>query len=259
MNHNTREQPDAQGPVPVSVAMATYNGAAFVEEQLASILADLGPDDEVVVVDDASTDDTAAVVGGFDDARVRLVRSEANQGYVRAFERAIGQARGQVVLLADQDDVWVPGRVATLTRALESHQVVASNLGTLGGAEGIPGPFGQDDWRLKAGDERHHVRNVLGILAGLRPYYGCAMGVRRDALRLALPFPDYLAESHDLWLALYGNLSGSIGHVEARTVQRRIHADNQTPVSPRGPRAVLRSRLLLVRATLELRARLRRR
>ncbi|WP_205304993.1 glycosyltransferase [Nocardioides sp. 616] len=251
--------PAPAGPVTVSVAMATYNGASYVEEQLASILAELGPCDEVVVVDDASTDDTVERLARVEDPRVRLVRADVNQGYVRAFEQALGLARGEVVLLADQDDVWVPGRVSVLTKALESHQVVASNLATLGGADGIPGPFGRNDWRLRSRDEARHVLNVLGIWAGLRPYYGCAMGVRRDALAMALPFPHYLDESHDLWLALYGNLAGSISHVETRTVRRRIHDANATPVSPRGLLAVLRSRLLLLRATLHLRSRLRRR
>ena len=44
----------------VSVCLATYQGARWVEEQLVSVLRELGPNDEVVVVDDASRDDTVA-------------------------------------------------------------------------------------------------------------------------------------------------------------------------------------------------------
>lgn len=243
----------------VSVAMATYNGASYVQEQLASILDQLSPSDEVIVVDDASPDDTAEIVERIAaaDSRVRLVRSPVNRGYVRTFEAAIGLALGDAVLLSDQDDRWRPGRVEAMREALSERAVVATNLATLGGGESLGGPLGQDDWLLRAVDSDRSLRNVFGILAGNRPYYGCAMGLRRDVLAIALPFPRYLTESHDLWLALVGNLSHSMRHLELRSLERRLHGDNQTPARPRGPGAVLRSRLMLLRAILTIRARMR--
>lgn len=240
----------------VSVVMATYNGAAYVEEQLASVLEQLRASDEVVVVDDASTDATADVVAGLDDPRVRLVRSPANRGYVRTFEAAIRESSGEAVLLADQDDVWLPRHVEVLVDALQEHRVAASNLRVLGTGAGLQGPSGKPGWELRAADSDRRLANLTGLLAGVRPYYGCAMAVRRDALDVALPFPAWLDESHDLWLAAYGNLAGSIAHVEEPTVLRRLHADNQTPVRPRGVLPAVRSRLMLLRAMAELRRRI---
>ena len=72
-----------------------------------------------------------------------------------------------------------------------------------------------------------------------------------------MPFPAYLRESHDLWIALYGNLVGSIVHVDEPTLERRVHATNATPDRPRGVRPALASRWMLVRAVVELRRRLR--
>ncbi|PFG32531.1 glycosyltransferase [Sanguibacter antarcticus] len=240
-------------PVPrVSVCIATYNGERFVDEQLRSILDQLAPSDEVVVVDDASTDTTVAVVQAIADPRVRLVPADRNRGYVATFEAALAMATGEHVLLSDQDDVWVPGRVQLMVDALVDVDVVATNLGTLGGPESIRGPYGQADWHLRAADSRHPGRNILGTLAGNRPYYGCAMGVRRSALARVLPFPSYLDESHDLWIALYGNVFGSIQHVEARSLLRRFHEDNASPNRPRGPLAVVRSRAMLVRVVVDL-------
>jgi glycosyltransferase involved in cell wall biosynthesis len=237
--------------------MATYNGGRWIDEQLASTLAELGPDDEVVVVDDASKDDTVARVRAFDDPRVRVVVKERNAGYVKAFETALGLAGGEYVLLADQDDVWEPGRVAAMVAALGSVDVVASNLSVLGRSDGLRGPYGQHDWRLRAADSRRRWRNIIGVLAGNRPYYGSAMGLRRSALGRVLPFPPYLTETHDLWIALYGNVAGSIRHLEQRTVRRRLHDSNASPDRPRGATAVLRSRLLLLRCLRELRRRTR--
>lgn len=232
----------------VSVCMATWNGEEFVEEQLASILPQLGPQDEIVVVDDASTDATADVIDDMQDPRIRVIRLENNGGYVRAFARALAEARGTYLLLADQDDVWLPGRLEVMVDALGSADVVAGNLATLGGPKGIRGPFGQSDWRLSSRTSGHRVRNILGILGGNMPYYGCAMGVRSDARAQGiLPFPAFLRESHDLWIALYGNIAGSMVHCDDRVLARRYHESNQTPNRPRGPAAVLRSRLMLMR------------
>lgn len=240
----------------VSVCLATWNGAAYVGEQLTSILEQLAPGDEVVVVDDASADTTPDVVAALADPRITLIRRDVNRGYVRTFEEALRAATGDVLLLSDQDDVWLPGRVEAMVSALHDTDVVASNLTTLGGPETLIGPFGQADWRVRAADDAHHPRNVAKILAGMMPYYGCAMGVRREALTTVLPFPDWLTESHDLWLGLYGNLAGSISHLDRRTVARRKHGENQTPDRPRGVVPVLRSRLMLIRSIRELRRRL---
>lgn len=237
----------------VSVCLATYRGAPWIAEQLTSILDQLGPQDEVVVVDDASPDDTVDRVRAVADPRVRLITRTENRGYVRTFEEALGAARGDLLLLSDQDDVWVPGRVDAMVAALTAGaDVVATNLATLDGPDRIRGPYGQDDWHLRAGSSGHRVRNVLGVLIGNMPYYGCAMGLRRSALATVLPFPGLLTESHDLWIALYGNLGGRVRHLELRSVRRRYHADNASPDRPRGLATVLRSRWMLVRACAEL-------
>ncbi|MEV7972701.1 glycosyltransferase [Cellulomonas sp. NPDC089187] len=236
----------------VSVCMATYRGAPWIAEQLQSILDQLGPEDEVVIVDDASPDDTVERIRAMDDPRIRLIARDHNLGYVQTFQEALRAARGDLLLLADQDDVWSPERVVAMTRALHDVEVVATNLATLGGPDRIRGPYGQQDWHLRPGSSDHRLRNVLGVLIGNMPYYGCAMGLRRSALDTVLPFPGLLTESHDLWIALYGNLHRSMRHLDIRSVRRRFHDDNASPDRPRGPLMVLRSRWMLVRACVEL-------
>jgi glycosyltransferase involved in cell wall biosynthesis len=244
LTEGAAERTDADPAPHVSVCLATYNGGRYLEDQLRSILDQLAATDEVVVVDDASTDDTLDRVRAFEDPQ--------NRGYVRTFEAALREARGDVLLLCDQDDVWIPGRVAAIVAALDDVDVVATNLATLNGVERIRGPYGQRDWHLRAASSGRHVRNIVSTLAGNRPYYGCAMGVRRDALTTVLPFPPLLTESHDLWIALYGNVARSMRHLELRSVRRRFHDENASPDRPRGPVAVIRSRLMLVRAVIEL-------
>ena len=240
----------------VSVCMAAYNGAEFIGEQLRSILSELGPDDEVVIVDDVSTDDTVEVIESVADPRIRLLRAPRNRGYVKAFETAMLAARGEYLLLSDQDDVWVPGRVAAMKESLTSHNLVATNLAVLGSEDGLPGPYGQSDWRLNATDSRRNCRNIIGIYAGNRPYYGSAMGIRREAQDVILPFPRYLPEQYDLWMALYGNLTRSIEHLEIRSVEHRFHESNDTPNKPRWGLTVIYTRLRLLVLTVHMTTRL---
>ncbi|MDI3193070.1 glycosyltransferase [Pseudarthrobacter sp. AL07] len=224
-----------------SVCLASYRGGRYITEQLESILTQLGPDDELVIVDDASPDNTVEQIRTFEDGRIRLIEAAVNQGYVRSFEQAALAARGKYILLADQDDVWVPGRLELMIGALQGSMVVATNFDVLGGGPrpNIP--------RLRDKDSRRHAANILGILVGYRAYYGCGMGFRRDMLPVFSPVPRYLNESHDLWLAICGNLAGSIQHLDESTLLRRIHDDNATPRGWRSLSVIFRARVILLR------------
>nr|WP_236571161.1 glycosyltransferase family 2 protein [Microbacterium hydrocarbonoxydans] len=241
----------------VSVCMATYNGSRYVAEQLSSILDQLGPNDEVVVVDDASTDSTIDVIEGMRDPRIVIHRNDGNRGYVRSFARAVELSTADVIVLSDQDDVWVQGRLDALVTATETHSVVASNLKLLDSTQPLRSPLTGRPWLLSPEDDGRRLRNELRILAGDAPYFGCAMALRRDALALVMPFPDYLRESHDLWIATAANAAGRLGHLEQTTVLRRVHDHNASTSRPRGISAALRSRALLIRLWGEARRRVR--
>ena len=232
--------------------MAAYNGSRYIEEQIRSILLDIGDDDEIVVVDDKSTDDTADLVEAMDDPRVRLYRSAENCRYVRTFGKAAALARGEYIFLADQDDVWVPGRTESMIAELQSHAVVAGNVARFGG------PPVAAQWSLEEKDSDRSLRNLFGIMVGYRPYYGCAMGFRREFADVLLPMPRYLFESHDLWIAIAANMAGEMKHLESPPVlYRRLHENNETPRGWRGPGQILKARVMLFRCLITAAARLR--
>ena len=91
--------------------MATFNGARFVERQVATILEQLEPGDELVISDDGSTDETVALVRRFADPRIRILDGNAFRSPLRNFEHAVRHAEGETIVLADQDDVWLPNKL----------------------------------------------------------------------------------------------------------------------------------------------------
>jgi glycosyltransferase involved in cell wall biosynthesis len=244
--------------VRVSVCMATYNGEAYLREQLDSILAELEPQDEVVIVDDASSDGTVELLNTLTDPRVSVHARVENKGYVRTFEEALSLASGEVLMLADQDDVWIAGRRAALVEATAERAVAASNLILLGDDAPLRSPLTGRDWLLRAADGPKQWRNQWRILIGDAPYFGCAMAIRRDFVDRALPFPQYLVESHDLWIATVANAAGELAHVERPTLRRRLHDDNASSERPRSIRQAIASRVLLLRLWREARRRVRR-
>lgn len=94
----------------VSAIIPTFNRAAFVGRAIDSALAQSWPNVEVVVTDDGSTDNTAEVLAGYGD-RIRVV-SQPNQGLSAARNAAIKASSGEFLALLDDDDEWLPERLA---------------------------------------------------------------------------------------------------------------------------------------------------
>lgn len=226
----------------ISVCLATFNGAAHLREQIDSILADLGPDDEVVVVDDASRDETVALLERLADPRVRVVRSAHNQGHVKTFERAIGEASGEIIMLSDQDDVWPRGRTEVLASALTAADLAAGNYAVLGDETVGPVP------PLTPAMDGHGLGNVVGLMLGRRQYFGSCMAFRSDLRSVLLPFPRAV-EAHDHWLAVAGNVAGRTRHPAGTVTLRRLHGANLSPTRRRGLGRVAQTRVRLLALT----------
>src|SRR5699024_8394587 len=109
----------------LSVALAAYNGAPYITEQLLSILNQERPADEVILVDDGSTDGTDRIINTFleryQPKNWYFFRNEKNLGYVRNFRRALSRTTGDLILLCDQDDIWYPHKTKLIEELFLSH------------------------------------------------------------------------------------------------------------------------------------------
>lgn len=221
--------------------MATFQGGDWIAEQLLSILPQLDDQDELIIVDDASSDTTLEIIREIAGDRATVMRNARNLGHLATFERAIRSCRGEYVFLADQDDVWLPGRLTLMLESLSTAEVIATSFEVLR-SDGrlLPGPV------LKPGEGRAFaLRNLVGLALGRRPYFGCAMAFRREVLPVLVPFPRF-AEAHDQWLAVVGNVDGFMSHVNTPTLTRRLHGANLSRESRRPLKAVLKSRVLML-------------
>lgn len=109
----------------ISVCMATYNGGKYIEPQLASILRQSRCPEEVILCDDGSTDETVEMLRRFiRENRLentwRLYQNKENKGYPGNFYHAMSLCSGDIVFLADQDDVWHEEKIAHMSRQFEA-------------------------------------------------------------------------------------------------------------------------------------------
>jgi glycosyltransferase involved in cell wall biosynthesis len=176
----------------VSIAMATFNGAAYVREQLDSFVAQTVLPDELVISDDRSDDDTLQIIERFAETapfRVQWLRNDTTLGYAGNFSRALSMASGDIVFISDQDDVWFPEKIARITDVFreDPRALVVMN----------------DAEFTDAHLARTGVTKLQQIRAAGLPdahfVMGCCVAVRRDFLTTILPVPS-TCRSHDDWV-----------------------------------------------------------
>jgi len=210
----------------ISVVLCTYNGRAFVEEQLESILTQSRAPDEVLVFDDGSTDGTQALVQAWGDRHLQIQfhQNPVRLGYARNFEQALLKSRGTWVFLSDQDDRWYPKRVETLLQN-------AGNAHLVYGDARIWHPEQSSTETLFTQfPKRRRTPTDSEVGEALRKpgVKGCQMAVRRSLIEACFPAPAAALErwGHDHWLWVHALALGSIRSVDQVLMDHRIHSAN---------------------------------
>jgi glycosyltransferase involved in cell wall biosynthesis len=220
------------GSLRLSVALCTFQGARFLEAQLESIAGQTRIPDELVVCDDRSSDETVAIVRAFARRAPFPVRIEVNPVTLRStknFERAIGLCAGDLIATCDQDDVWLPEKIALTLAAFEEDprrglvftdaEVVDEDL--------RPRGYLLWDSVFLGSRQRRLFREGRGLEVLLRQWAvtGTTMTFRASWRPLVLPIPGVWV--HDAWIALLAGAVSPVGLVERPTVRYRQHASQQ--------------------------------
>jgi glycosyltransferase involved in cell wall biosynthesis len=208
----------------ISVCIATYNGEKYIREQLDSILAQIGNDDEIIISDDNSTDNTEKIIKLYNDRRIKIFANNKNlldknikhHLVTKNFENALRHAKGDYIFLADQDDIWEKNKVSCMVNLLNTYELVMSDCKLINNnSEIIHNSF----FQLKK-SRRGILRNLIKSR-----YHGCCMAFTRKVLDIALPFPKHLV-MHDAWLGLIAECFFPVLFFEKKLLLYRIHNQN---------------------------------
>ncbi|MCA9457868.1 MAG: glycosyltransferase family 2 protein [Caldilineaceae bacterium] len=208
----------------VIVLMSTYNGEKYVADQIRSIICQLGPEDQLLIRDDGSTDETVNIIFSFNDARIEVVVG-SNIGFARSFFWLLYHAdrRHAIYMLADQDDVWLPEKIARARTSLAQDpsprlyctrlQLVDTTLRPLGLSPAL---------RVPPGFENAVCENIAtGCTIALN---SAAMDVVQKVQLSALE--NHKIHYHDWWLYLLISYFGCVIWDSNTTIMYRQHALN---------------------------------
>jgi len=218
----------------VLVLLSSYNGARYIAEQIESIRGQTFRDWRLLIRDDGSSDGTKSIVSklsALDDRIEILVDNRGNVGPYPSFGfllSAAGKTDARYVFLSDQDDVWMPTKMADQLEALmsaekahgASHPILAHSDLEVVGEELEPI---HPSFREYQGFS-HSFNDPLRTLLIHNGIIGCTIAMNRALLNIALPLPSGL--HHDWWLGLCAAATGTVVSTGERTVRYRQHASN---------------------------------
>lgn len=113
----------------ISIALCTYNGSKYIEQQVLSIVNQSYRNIEIVAVDDNSTDDTYSLLEKLKEQyhQLRVFRNGINLGFNKNFEKAISLCKGKYIAISDQDDVWLPEKLELLHQHIKDNWLIFSS------------------------------------------------------------------------------------------------------------------------------------
>lgn len=225
----------------VSIALATYNGAPFLEQQLRTISEQTHPPHELVVCDDCSSDDTMILLRNFAEKAhfpVRIFKNSAQLGYARNFRRASSLCEGDLIAFSDQDDFWDEQKIARMSICFDDPQVMLAyhnarivDIDRNGNGRLYRGEIESAKLNVSPLSPWHHSYGMTQVFrSGLRrfdKFWDLSINDVADPLDIM---------SHDQWYFFLASLTGKVSFIDSVQVDYRQHASNSVGASPRKAR-----------------------
>jgi len=222
------------GKYKISIALCTYNGAEFIVQQLESFIAQTRLPDELVICDDRSSDATVEIIRDYISNAPFPIRLEVNQknlGSTKNFEKAISSCVGELIYLSDQDDVWLPDKIARIEAEFEKNpqvgmvfsdsEIVDENLKSLG----------RTLWSFTFSDEKREAARAgkfFDVLLSQNVVTGATMAFRAEFRKTFTPIPEGIPNLiHDGWISLVIAGAAEVVFIDEPLIKYRQHAAQQ--------------------------------
>lgn len=227
----------------ISVALCTYNGARFLGAQLASLAAQTRLPGELIVCDDGSTDATISLVRSFATNApfpVHVHINSINLGVAANFSKATELCSGDLIAFSDQDDVWLPHKLARAEQMIHQSIDPAGTLycSRLQYVNTSLVPLGLSPIAIAIGFQNAIVENIAT---------GCSVVIGADVRRRLLQAAPADMLMHDWWAYLVAAAFGQIVYDPIPTVLYRQHGGNVAGWEPRPLKMWNRSKELVRR------------
>ena len=206
----------------ISVCIPTYNGEKFIYQQIISILSQINSDDEIIISDDGSTDKTLDIIKSFNDDRIKIfynnkIKSKYSFNLTtQNLQNALLKARGEIIFLADQDDVWIDNKIERCINYLKNgYDLILHDCAIV-------------DQNNNLIDKSYFKLNnsTPGIFNNIvkNSYLGCCMAINKKVLNYALPFPKDIP--HDIWIGLIAEEFTKVKFLQEILINYRRHGNN---------------------------------
>lgn len=209
----------AQYPL-ISIVLCTFNGEKFLAQQIESVLQQTYTNLEIIISDDASIDSTKSILQKYlGDERVKLFFQQTNIGYIKNFEFALAQARGDFIAFCDQDDIWLQHKIEKLFSSIDRYTLVYGDSKLIDENGLYLNKNLSDVRKMYTGTDTKGfiLRNIVS---------GHSMMIKRELLSRTLPVPqDFF---HDEWFAVNAAVMNGILYVNEPLTLYRQHGATVT-------------------------------
>lgn len=205
----------------ISIALATYNGEPYIEKQLESLLAQTRLPDELIICDDCSSDNTPHLLNSFKKNapfKVSIHLNRTNLGYSANFSKVLSLCSGDIVLLSDQDDFWLPQKIETIENYFSNQPESQLIIHDIAFCKKDLTPIGQTKI-----ERMYRSFNLMDSYV-----VGMASAIRLDFLKLCLPIPQFSGITHDNWLHSCAAALNRKTIIKDVLALHRRHNDNAT-------------------------------
>ena len=219
----------------IDIILPTYNGAAYLHEQIRSIVSQSFTDWRLLARDDGSMDETTAILSQYEKKypdRIHVISDSLGRlGPARSVETLMYHSNAPYVTFCDQDDVWNPDKLQLFLDRIKAREnnatantplLVHSDLEVVDEDLTIIADSFWDYQKLRPSKmqslQRLLVQNCVT---------GCATMINRPLLSKVLPFPDRVI-MHDWWFGLMAAAEGEIHAIPEKTAKYRQHSRNET-------------------------------